>query len=70
MEQSTRDIGLLAELACLFLFVGLIWMFIPGTVLFTDGKLHVTPDFIPLYIFGIGVVGMIALSLRSWLRGD
>ena len=69
MEQQSES-GWLAELACLCIFVGLIWMFIPGTVIVKDGTLEVTPDFLPLLIFGIGVVGMILLSLMSWVRSN
>ncbi len=68
MEQESSDMGLLGELACLCICVGLLWMFIPGTVAVTDGSLKVTPDYIPLYIFGLGVAGMILLSIRSWIR--
>jgi len=70
MDQNKDDMGLLGELACLFLFVGLIWMMVPGTVSMTDGSLSVTPDNIPLYLFGIGVIGMILLSIRSAFGGN
>lgn len=70
MDQNKDDMGLLGELACLLLFVGLIWMMVPGTVSTTDGRLIVTPDYIPLYLFGIGVVGMILLSIQSAFKSS
>lgn len=67
MDQNSNDMGFIGELACLLICVGLIWMMIPGTVTLTDGTLSVTPDYIPLILFGAGVGGMILLSIKSAL---
>lgn len=69
MDQNSNDMGFIGELACLLICVGLIWMMIPGTVTLTDGTLSVTPDYIPLILFGVGVGGMILLSIKSAISG-
>ena len=69
MEQhSNNDTGLLGEFSCLLIIVGLIWMMIPGTVAITDGCLCVTPNYIPLIIFGAGAAGVLLLSIATALR--
>ena len=40
-QHATDDTGLLGELSCLLICVGMVWMMIPGTVAITDGCLCV-----------------------------
>jgi hypothetical protein len=62
--------GMLNELFCLGILVGIVWMFIPGTVTMTDGELMVHPDWIPLIIFITGFAGVIISNVMRWKDGE
>ncbi|HBZ97087.1 MAG TPA: hypothetical protein DEO57_04515 [Phycisphaerales bacterium] len=64
-QHATDDTGLLGELSCLLICVGVAWMMIPGTVAITEGCLCVTPSYVPLILAGVGLAGVILLSLTT-----
>ena len=68
MTNESNSPGLLSEFACLLICVGVIWMFIPGTVSVEEGTLHVTPDYIPLILLVAGAIGMVIISLLNWSK--
>ena len=70
MNQSNNKINLLHELFCCLILVGIVWLFVPGTVTYQDNVLHVHPDFIPLYLIGGGIVGMLVVRLFNLSMGS